>query len=121
MAESMEDVRGGGRVVSGLGWGAVVAIGRVEEPRVGGDVRTGSETLRERSFATFRGWAKLEVVVSIGMASGSFTTLTIRDSSLEVIDRRGMEIRVGRNFSRKPADRPDAPLAIEVVLADCDG
>jgi hypothetical protein len=53
MAESMEDVRGGGRARSIRGWVAVAAIGGcvvVDEPAEGLAMGTGSETLRGVPF-----------------------------------------------------------------------
>jgi hypothetical protein len=52
IAESIEDVRGGARVISILCAGATAAIG---EPPDGFDFTTGSETLREAAFESWRG------------------------------------------------------------------
>lgn len=58
IAESIEDVRGGARVISTLCAGATAAIGGrvpVGEPPDGFDFTTGSETLREAAFESWRG------------------------------------------------------------------
>jgi len=58
IAESIEDVRGGARVISTLCAGATAAIGGrvpVSEPPGGFDFTIGSETLREAAFESWIG------------------------------------------------------------------
>jgi hypothetical protein len=65
IAESIEDVRGGARAISALCAGATAAIdGRVPggEPPDGFEFTTGSETLREAPFESWRGRGYLEML-----------------------------------------------------------
>ena len=65
IAESIDDVRGGARAISALCAGATAAIGgRVPggEPPDGFEFTTGSETLREGTFESWRGRVYLTAV-----------------------------------------------------------